>query len=441
MTQNTSQTLDRLRDLFPPFRAKGRTVTRGAGIVFDPAKCTGCGLCASVCAAGGSGGKEPRPPRVHLFHDAAAGTSFAVLCQHCLDPQCMKACPNGALSKSKDGIVRMDKRLCVNCGLCIAACPEGAPFRAPDGEVVKCDLCDGEPACVEACPHGALMYTKGRRRLWIAPLRWLCQLMSFLLLVVVLVGSVCSLNVVTFDIACPFGVLQNVFSAKAILLTTIVAAVLFMLASVVFGRAFCGWLCPFGFVLDIVDKIIPHKLFRMPAFLRNRHNKYGVGAGALAAAGLAGTQAFCVVCPIGGVCRSYGLNSVMAGAEAAIIPAAAALNLGESRSWCRYFCPVGATLGLAAKYGLVRIEIGAMRCKKFSCMRCATVCPMGIIPEDQLVQGISPQINMAECITCLRCVGACPHGAASIRLVWQKPRTRHGSLPCVCTENAKREKA
>ena len=200
-------------------------------------------------------------------------------------------------------------------------------------------------------------------------------------------------------------------------------------------------LWPFGFVLDIVDRVIPHKLFRLPAFLRNRYNKYGVGAGALAAASLTGTQAFCVICPIGGVCRSYGLNSVMAGAEAAIIPATAALNFGESRSWCRYFCPVGATLGLAAKFGLVRIEIGATRCKKFSCMRCATVCPMGIIPEEQLVQGISPQITMAECITCLRCVGACPHGAASIRFIWQKPRTRHGSLPCVCTKDATGEKA
>jgi ferredoxin-type protein NapH len=207
--------------------------------------------------------------------------------------------------------------------------------------------------------------------------------------------------------------------------------------TVVFGRVFCGWVCPFGFVLDLVDKVIPHKLFRLPAFLRHRLNKYGVGAGSLAAAGAVSTQAFCTVCPIGTVCRSYGLNSVMAGAEAALIPAVAALDLGERRSWCRYFCPVGATLGLAAKVGLVRIEIGAPRCKKFSCMRCASVCPMGIIPEEQLVQGVSPKIDMSECIMCLRCVSACPHNAATVRFRWQKRKAVPGQLPTACA--AKKE--
>ncbi|MCR5814996.1 MAG: 4Fe-4S binding protein, partial [Desulfovibrio sp.] len=427
MTPNTSQPLQSLRDLFPQAKV-GKAVRSVPGLVFDPEKCTGCGLCTAVCQAGGRTG-TPRAPRIRLFHDSENGSHFALCCQHCLDPQCLRACPNGAISRGQDGIVRINQKLCVHCGLCRAACPEGAPFK-DNGKVVKCDLCDGDPACVAACPQKALVWTRGKKRSWIHPLRWLCQSLSFFLLVIVLIGSVCSLNLATIDIACPFGVLQNIFSAKAMLLTTLAAALLLMLVSVIFGRAFCGWICPFGFVLDLVDKILPHKLFRLPAFLRRRVNKYGVGAGALAAASLAGTQAFCGVCPIGTVCRSYGLNSVMAGAEAAIIPALAALDLSERRSWCRYLCPVGATLGLAAKLGLVRIDIGAERCKKFSCMRCAEACPVGIIPKEALVQGISPTIPMAECLTCLRCVAACPHHAASIRFVWQKKRSPHGDLPC-----------
>ncbi len=431
MSEKTPISRERLSELFPPTKATGRTVNSKPGIVFDPSRCTGCGMCEAVCAAGGREGKGPRTSRVQVLRDDEAGTSFAVLCQHCLDPQCMKACPNGALSKGKDGIVRMDKSLCVNCGMCIAACPEAAPLRTAQGEVVKCDLCGGSPACVEACPNGALSYTRGRGSFWIPLLRWACQLFCFLLLVVVFVGSVCSINFVTFDLACPFGVLQNVFSAKFILLSTVVSALLLIALTVLFGRVFCGWICPFGFVLDIVDKIIPHGLFRLPRFLRHRLNKYGVGIGSLAAAGAVGSQAFCTVCPIGTVCRSYGLNSVMAGAETAIVPAIAALNLGERRSWCRYFCPVGALFGLAAKIGLLRIEIGASKCKKFSCMRCASVCPMGIIPKEQLVQGISPKIDMSECISCMRCVSVCPHNAARIRFVWQK-RKDSGSLPVAC---------
>jgi len=432
MSKNMNLKLERMSDLFPPAKASARAAKSAPGVVFDPKRCTGCGLCEAVCASGGAAQGKPRAPRVHVLRDAEAGSSFAVLCQHCLDPQCMKACPNGALSKGKDGVVRMDKGLCVNCGLCMNACPEAAPLRSAEGEVVKCDLCGGQPACVEACPNGALSYTKGRRSLWIAPLRWLCQLISFFLLIVVFTGTVCAINIATLDIACPFGVLQNVFSGKFILLTTVAAALVLMGLTVVFGRVFCGWVCPFGFVLDLVDKVIPHRLFRLPSFLRHRLNKYGVGAGSLAAAGAVSTQAFCTVCPIGTVCRSYGLNSVMAGAEAALIPAVAALDLGERRSWCRYFCPVGATLALAAKVGLVRIEIGAPRCKKFSCMRCASVCPMGIIPEEQLVQGVSPRIDMSECIMCLRCVSACPHNAATVRFRWQKRKAVPGQLPTAC---------
>ncbi len=432
MAQSTQDTYKKLRDIFPPFKASRRSAQSKPGVVFDPAKCTGCGRCESVCASGGAVPGKPRAPRVHIMRAAVPGTSFAILCQHCLDPQCLKACPNGAISKDDDGVVRMNKSLCVNCGLCIAACPEAAPLREACGEVVKCDLCGGSPACVSVCPTGALSASRGNRKLWIPALRWMCQIFSFFLLVIFLVGSVCSLNIATLDLACPFGVLQNVFSTKAILLTTVVSALLLMLFTFIFGRAFCGWVCPFGFVLDLVDKIIPHGLFRMPRFLRSRANKYGLGIGGLAAAGAVGTQAFCTICPIGTVCRSYGMNSVMSSAETAIIPTLAALNLGEKRSWCRYFCPVGATLALAAKIGLVRIEIGAPRCKKFSCMRCADVCPMGIIPREQLVQGISPAINMAECIMCLRCVSACPHHAATVNFVWQRKKTKRGSMPTAC---------
>jgi len=432
MAQSIKHSFEKLRDIFPPSRAAMRAARSRPGVVFDPGKCTGCGRCESACASGGNKPGTPRAPRVHVMRGAVPGTNFAILCQHCLDPQCMKACPNGAISKDADGVVRMNKTLCVNCGMCIAACPEAAPLRDMDGEVVKCDLCGGDPACMKACPTGALSYRKGRRKLWIAPLRWLCQAISFFLMVIFFVGSICSLNIATFNIACPFGALQNFFSAKAILLTTLISGLLLMLFSFVFGRAFCGWVCPFGFVLDLVDKVIPHGLFRMPRFLRSRLNKYGVGIGGLAAAGAVGTQAFCTVCPIGTVCRSYGMNSVMAGAETAIVPAIAALNLGEKRSWCRYFCPVGATLALAAKVGLVRIEIGAPSCKKFSCMRCADICPMGIISKEQLVQGISPSINMSECIMCLRCVSACPHSTASVSFVWQRKKTKRGCLPTAC---------
>jgi [DsrC]-trisulfide reductase subunit O len=105
-----------------------------------------------------------------------ANTSFPVLCNHCDDPPCVRACPTKATFKvEKTGIVAMDFHRCIGCRFCMAACPYGArSFNWQDprpyikkynadfpsrmkGVVEKCNFCGErlalgqEPACVEAC--------------------------------------------------------------------------------------------------------------------------------------------------------------------------------------------------------------------------------------------------------------------------------------------------
>ncbi|MEN6437260.1 MAG: 4Fe-4S dicluster domain-containing protein [Syntrophobacter sp.] len=386
-------------------------------MVLDPNRCNGCAKCEEVCA----GREDPslNATRIQVLHKESAGANFAVFCQHCLDPLCLPACPQRAISRDDSGIVRIDSRLCVHCGLCMYACPEAAPQRAPDGRILKCDLCDGNPLCVKACEPRALIYSPGKALGWIRLLRWPVQALSFLLFVIVLVGTVCSVSVGELSLACPLGLLQNIAASKIILLTTVFSALFLVVLTIAAGRLACGWLCPFGFLLDIVGKIVPRRL-RLPQFLRTRLAKYGVAGAALGVSGAVSYQAFCTLCPIGTVCRSYGMQGVVGGAELAIIPALASLEASEKRSWCRYLCPVGALLALSAKLGLIKIVIGASRCKKFSCMRCAETCPMGIVPESDLREGISPRLDMAECIMCMRCIDTCPHGAVKIRFRWQK---------------------
>jgi ferredoxin-type protein NapH len=367
---------------------------------------------------------------LQILRNEEGGTNFAVFCQHCLEPLCLPACPQQAVSKDENGIVRIDSALCVHCGMCIMACPESAPLRGVDAKVRKCDLCDGSPRCVQACEQGALAYSAGKSISWIKYLRWPVQLISFLLLLFVLVGTICSLSIDAFSLSCPLGWLQNLAASRTLLLTAAASAAVLMVLSLLAGRLFCGWICPFGFVLDLLDKILPQKL-KLPQLLRSRLAKYSVAAASIGASGALGYQAFCTLCPIGTLCRSYGYQAVVGGAELAVIPALALLDVSEKRSWCRYLCPVGALLGLFARFGLLKISIGASRCKKFSCQRCAKVCPMGIIDSEQLREGISPRLEMSECISCLRCVDICPHGAAVIRFPWQKATpAEHGCQAC-----------
>jgi Fe-S-cluster-containing dehydrogenase component len=393
---------------------------RNRCILFDPAKCTGCGTCEMICSTRNVARVAPASASVRVITDENRGRNLAVLCQHCRKPLCLEACPTRAIEKGEDGIVRINDIFCVDCGLCTMACPEAAPLKDPVSlEIRKCDLCEGDPLCVRHCPEEALTWTRGKKIRWIKAVRWTVQALSFLFLVFIVIGTFCSFKAGTVELSCPTGILQNIASSGILILAGASSALALLVLTVLFGRVFCGWICPFGFMLDAVDKVTPKKL-GLPGFLKSRMAKYGVLAGAVGGSAAVGFQAFCTVCPIGTLCRSYGVQSFMKSAELAIVPALAATELAERRSWCRYLCPVGATLGIAALLRLPKIVIGAKKCKKFSCIQCAEICPVGIIDGDQLREGISPKIPMTECIMCLRCVDRCPYDAAKIRFRWQK---------------------
>ena len=73
----------------------------------------------------------------------------------------MKKCPEGALERTHNGIIKLNKELCTGCGICQKVCPGQAVFLAPEGKYpLICDLC-GEsesPRCVAACSYGALRF-------------------------------------------------------------------------------------------------------------------------------------------------------------------------------------------------------------------------------------------------------------------------------------------
>ena len=417
--------LDDLR----PRPTKASLPRRPAVLVFDPRQCNGCGECVTACAERRAAKNPGAGAAIRILApETEGGRHFAIFCQHCREPLCLPVCPTRAIEKGPDGIVRINRRFCTDCGLCALACPESAPLKnMQTGRIDKCDLCDGAPACAQRCTEGALKFTRGKAFGWIRLIRWPVQALSFFFLVMVFVGTFCHFRAGLVNLECPTGFLQNLFSSKVLWWTGLGSAAVLLGLTVVLGRVFCGWICPFGFVLDLVSKVTPR--FGLPRFLKSRTIKYGVLASAVGTSAGLGFQPFCTICPIGSLCRSYGPNGILNGAQLAIVPAFAALEAGERRGWCRYFCPVGALLALAARFGLIKIVIGARQCKKFSCMQCADICPAGIIDRGDLQQGISPEIPMAECIMCLRCVDKCPYGAAKIRFRWQKTAPEDVAAP------------
>ena len=87
-------------------------------------------------------------------------------CMHCEDPGCLKACPApGAIVQYANGIVDFISENCIGCGYCVKGCPFNIPrISAVDRKSYKCTLCSDrvavglEPACVKACPTGAIMF-------------------------------------------------------------------------------------------------------------------------------------------------------------------------------------------------------------------------------------------------------------------------------------------
>lgn len=115
--------------------------------------CSGCELCLLTCSLVRTGTVNPRLARLRLAHDEDEAAR-PVICVHCKDALCLKACqvPGAMEVDPETGAIVVDDEKCTRCLDCIEACPFDAIWIGPDGEILKCDLCGGEPQCVKYCP-------------------------------------------------------------------------------------------------------------------------------------------------------------------------------------------------------------------------------------------------------------------------------------------------
>ncbi len=185
--------------------------------------------------------------------------------------------------------------------------------------------------------------------------------------------------------------------------------VAFVAISIVFRKAFCGWLCPVGTVSEalwILGRRISKRNIRLLrwADLALRSVKYLLLALFLFAVGsmsAAAIEAF-LSGPYGIIADVKMLNffRYLGAAGFGMLALLVAASLFIQNFWCRYLCPYGALMGLAALLSPIRIRREAEPC--IDCVKCAKACP-SLLPVDQLVS-----VRSAECMACLECVAACP---------------------------------
>ena len=125
-------------------------------------KCTGCRICELACSHTKLKSFAPQDACVKVINLDYWGFNNPVLCIQCKDPACVKACAPQALSQNEAGIILLDQAKCTGCGLCIEECPIGAVnWDKQRGLPMICDLCGGQPVCVEWCSNAALTF-KGK---------------------------------------------------------------------------------------------------------------------------------------------------------------------------------------------------------------------------------------------------------------------------------------
>jgi polyferredoxin len=239
----------------------------------------------------------------------------------------------------------------------------------------------------------------------------------------------------------PLLILANLLSSR-LFLTGSALTLITLLLTLIFGRAWCGWLCPLGTVLDLFA-LKAWRGQRQPPPESWRSLKYGLLLVILTAA-LFGNLTLLALDPLTILFRSLAvslwpaLDQVVTAVETALyqVPFLAgpvsvldawlrprflplepvfyrstvlfagfflgviALNLWASRFWCRYLCPLGGLLGLLSKLALFRRQVGE-ECK--GCTLCTAACPTGTIDPHK---GFAS--DPSECTLCLDCLEACP---------------------------------
>lgn len=223
------------------------------------------------------------------------------------------------------------------------------------------------------------------------------------------------IRVVGVDALCPFGGIETLWTligsgtlVKQIAVSSVILLGVVLVLAVVFRRAFCGQICPLGALQELAGKlggvlrkgkarlVVPTSVDRFARYL-----KYAV----LTVFAIWTWQAAeLVIRPYDPWVAWMHLSSAEVWAEFGIGLAVLAVSIVGSvvydRFFCKYLCPMGATLGIISRLSVFKVRRNADTC--IDCGKCDKACPVNVA-----VSAVET-VESAECINCNECVNVCP---------------------------------
>ena len=219
--------------------------------------------------------------------------------------------------------------------------------------------------------------------------------------------------------ACPIGALQAVLGSPGYHFSLYVLGFIGM-CGMLLGRFICGWICPFGFLQDLLHKIpLFRKTKNLPGHKKLTYLKYAVLLGMVIVFPMAirnsagmGSPWFCeYLCPsgtlLGGIPLAIANESVRSEIrwrfflKLGILLAVLLAAIKSYRPFCKYLCPLGALYSMANPVSLYRLTVDREKCVQ--CGACRKACGMDV--------KVWQTPNSPECIRCGKCKAVCPTGA------------------------------
>lgn len=228
-------------------------------------------------------------------------------------------------------------------------------------------------------------------------------------------------KVAPIDAYCPFGAVESFFTLifqgvflQRVFWSSLILLIVFLVATLFFGRVFCGYFCPLGAIQEWI-RALGRKMgikkdleihVKFDQYLR--YAKYLVLLVVVYFSFYLGDLVFRNYDPYNALMH-FGNEFEEKTVGYILLGLVLILALFSKNIWCRYFCPLGAFFAIFKKIGFFKIKRDESTCT--SCGTCNANCPAGI----KIM--IAKKVEDADCVSCGKCVGNCPEKSLSFHIL------------------------